>query len=128
MEKITKKCGRFEFEDYQAEIKALLEKAINEYEQAAEMQKHYDLMISDLLHQVEDESMGGVELVRWAVKVREAQRERRVHKVQRKYLSKFVGCLKSKGNQAQLNKILDKNLLEYDDQPYKPRVLKEEKQ
>ena len=51
MEKITKKCGRFEFEDYQAEIKALLEKAINEYEQAAEMQKHYDLMISDLLHQ-----------------------------------------------------------------------------
>lgn len=128
LERITKKCGRFEFEDYQTEIKTLIERAISEYDQVVAMQSQYDLMISDLLHKVEEENMGAVELVKWAVKIRDIQRERRLYKAKQQYLYRFVGLLKDHHYQGQLNKMFNKALLQYGDQPYKPRVIKEEKQ
>ena len=126
MEKITKKCGRFEFEDYQAEIKAILERAMNDFENAKEKHKYYDLLVFDLLHQLEEQNMNAVDTMKLTVKLRDNLRVRRKFKADQQYLHRLARLLNDKPFQKQLKRLLNDSLLQYDDQPYKPRVLKGE--
>jgi len=128
LENSIKNCGRFAFEDYQSEIKAIIERAISDYDETVAMQRHYDLIISDLMHQLEDEKMNAAELVKWAVKFKDTLHIRRIYKAKQQYLHPFAKLLKDSSYQGQLNRMFDKNLLRYDDKPYKPRVIKEEQQ
>lgn len=123
METIYKQCGKYELEDYQAEIKVIIEKARNDYEVAKNELIYYSKLQEDLLHDIENKPMNAVEMAKWASQMKQVRKKRRESRVLFLYLQPFICLINNPTYQGSLNDgLLNKNRLWYNDQPYKPRV------
>lgn len=118
MNTILKQCGRFQREDYQAEIKAIIESACAEYDRAYSRVGELNEIQQDLLHIIESESMDSQQRSKWFTAMRDCRRERRECNVTVAYLQEFINFVRTPSNQGQINRLLVKSMLNYNDGIY----------
>lgn len=122
-----KKCGRFEFNDYQYEIRELLKLAQDEYDCAQSDLKDIMLLEQDYLHELENDlTIQEVTQVAW--KLKKLRVKRRELKAKDRYMYKFIAEINNNYNQKTFNRMLNSSLMTYDDCEYKKRIENKERE
>lgn len=122
-----KKCGRFEFYDYQAEIKDIIYLAKDEFDCNLKDIKELDQLQQDLLHKLE-EDINTINVLQIAWDLRRLRLKRRECKARDKFLYQFINELNNSYNKKTLNRMLDPKIMNYEEHEYRPRIGNKQKE